>query len=361
MITDLNARQRLLQRGQDNALGQGLSQIADSLKQQGENKDYGALIAYAIQQLQSLENKIDSGVIASLKNLNGDFNKAQFTPDQFKELSDTLSSIKSGLAVFEEIKTKIDAGQTILFPKETQLSGKVDIGKIDQLLEVTVKNPQKIEFPKSTTLSGPIAIESLPAVEVTNFPDLARLINDFQGIIVKAVSTLKFDMPKSFGINAPVEMTGMTDLLADMEELKKGFNLLIKATQASKGIDPSTPMMVEIISDRIPRPVATPVTNISINSLGGFVKSRSVTVTSALTPLPGEVLSNRRNIVLYNNSSQTLEIGGSTFTFGTGMPVPAGTYSPAIDAGPNMIVYGRVTSGTADIRTLESSDIQDGR
>lgn len=98
-----------------------------------------------------------------------------------------------------------------------------------------------------------------------------------------------------------------------------------------------------------------PVTHISVNALNGTIKIRSVTVTTALTSLPGEVLADRRSIIIFNNSSQTVEIGGSTFTFGKGLPILANSYSPMMDVGKNTILYGRVTSGTADVRTLEIS------
>ena len=42
------------------------------------------------------------------------------------------------------------------------------------------------------------------------------------------------------------------------------------------------------------------------------------------------------------------------------MPIPASTYSPPLDAGSQMIVYGRVNSGTADVRVLEVSDLVTG-
>ena len=64
--------------------------------------------------------------------------------------------------------------------------------------------------------------------------------------------------------------------------------------------------------------------------------------------------------MIYNNGDQVVEVGGSTMTFGTGIPIAADTWGPAIDAGPNMIVYGIVTSGTADVRVLEMSDIDSG-
>lgn len=233
-------------------------------------------------------------------------------------------------------------------------------------LTTTVKN-LRVDFPRIYTVSGSVHIDSIPPVEVKNFPDLSNAfksvalgINSMQESIIKAISSQKLEIPKSTSINGDVSMKGMNDLLDGIEELKKGFNILIKATQESQGADSAHPLQVEIIKD-LPRPMVNPVTNVSLNGLGGFIQTTQVTVTSALTVLPGSALTSRRGIVIYNNGSQTVEIGGSTFTFGTGMPVPAGTYSPPIDASSKLIVYGRVTSGSADVRVMEVSDIGTGR
>jgi len=99
-----------------------------------------------------------------------------------------------------------------------------------------------------------------------------------------------------------------------------------------------------------------PVSNININPLRGEVKTRAITVTAELTPLPNEVLSYRRGLTIYNNGSVTVYIGGSTMTINDGLPIPAGTYSPALDAGPRMILYGRTISGSSDVRVFEVSN-----
>lgn len=233
-------------------------------------------------------------------------------------------------------------------------------------LTTTVKS-LRVDFPRIYTVSGSVHIDSIPPVEVKNFPDLnnafksvALGINSMQEAIIKAISSQKLEVPKSTSINNEVSMKGMSDLLDGVEELKKGFNILIKATQESKGMDSGKPLAVEIVAD-LPRPMATPVTNISLNGLGGFAKATAVTVTSGLTVLPGTALTDRRSLIIYNNSNQTLEIGGSTFTFGNGLPIPTLSYSPVIDASAKLVIYGRVTSGSADVRIFEMSDINTGR
>ena len=195
-------------------------------------------------------------------------------------------------------------------------------------------------------------------VEVANFPVPVKPASIDFAPLLKTIQALKTEFPSKFLIGNAVEIKNWQELIDGIEELKKGFNLLIN--QEKRGTANGNPMEVRV-ANFPPQLVPQPVTHISVNSLRGFVKTRAVTVTSALTPLPGEVLSNRRSIIIYNNSSQTVEVGGSTFTFGEGLPVPANSYSPIIDAGSTMIVYGRVTSGSADARVLEVSDEDAGR
>lgn len=271
------------------------------------------------------------------------------------------------------------------FPETQQIAGQIEITNLKLPEEISIKNfplqddskltqimtflkSWKLVLPSIYPVKGSVDINNLPPVEVSNIPDLApnlnqlaQSINQMQQQIVSAIIAQKITLPKSFDINSPVQMQGMQDLLDDMEELKKGFNLLIKATQASKGTDSKTPMMVEIISDRVPRPVTNPVTNISINALGGIHKATAVTVSNTATPLPASPLANRRGIIIYNNGSVTVFVGGATVTAAQGLPVAAGSYGPALEAGSTMLYYGITSTGSSDIRVLEYSDIMTGR
>ena len=105
-----------------------------------------------------------------------------------------------------------------------------------------------------------------------------------------------------------------------------------------------------------PQKYPMPVSNFNINPLRGFAKSRNITVTTSLTPLPDEVLAYRRGIIVFNNdSTNTLFIGGSDVTTTNGLPVPPKTYSPPMDAGPKLIVYG-IASTSINVRVLEVSN-----
>ena len=104
-----------------------------------------------------------------------------------------------------------------------------------------------------------------------------------------------------------------------------------------------------------PRLTPQPVTNININGLRGPIKSSAKEVGGSVALLPDEPLENRRTIVLYNNSSGTLWIGGSMVTSATGLPVFGNSYSNPFDLSDRVSLYGISGSGSLDIRIFEAS------
>lgn len=173
--------------------------------------------------------------------------------------------------------------------------------------------------------------------------------------IYKAISSLRLEVPKPQEIKFPQmpKNVGLLEgkaILRALESVNKKLDALPKSFPEIQ-----IPKSVEV-TNFPPQKYPMPVTNININPLRGFVKSRAVTVTTSLTPLPEEVLAYRRALVVYNNSSSTIFVGGSDVNTTNGMPVPASSYSPAFDAGPNMIVYAVVASGSANVRVLELSN-----
>ena len=187
-------------------------------------------------------------------------------------------------------------------------------------------------------------------------------------------------MPDTFSMREAGQITNLlTDIRIELVKLPKQFPRqsvsvdvegIIESIEALHNEMKSFPKDSPVIEfpDAIsvnnfpPFPVSSPVTHISINSLRGFVKTTAATVTTTLTTLPSYgVLDNRRSILVYNNSSNTIYIGGSDVTSTNGMPVPASSYSPILDCGISMILYGIATAGSNDIRVLEVSDENSGR
>lgn len=109
--------------------------------------------------------------------------------------------------------------------------------------------------------------------------------------------------------------------------------------------------------------VPPPVTHVSLNAINGSIKTTVASVGSTRVGLPTYgVLSNRRSMVIYNNSTTvTVYYGGSEVTASTGMPIPPSSYSPILDIGVNVVPYGVTSSGTAEVRVMETSDTAVGR
>ena len=253
--------------------------------------------------------------------------------------------------------------QEIADPRTLSLLEKVNLGLANLLGAI---KSIRLEIPNPLNIRGRVTvdkIEDLPPVNIQNlseirpyFEVLDRGLIELQNSIVKALAPLNNkqakDSKSSVTVDNVVKIEGIADLLDSFEELKKGFNLLLNAEDGSPAVK-----QVEVTNFPIPK-IPQPVTSVDIKGLRGFAKSRTVTVgASTPAPLPGEILSNRRSMVLYNaDASATLYVGGSDVTAANGMPVPAGTYSPAFDASPQLVVYGISSSGNIDIRTLEMSN-----
>lgn len=60
------------------------------------------------------------------------------------------------------------------------------------------------------------------------------------------------------------------------------------------------------------------------------------------------------SLLVYNNSSVTIYIGGAGVTTSTGMPVAANSYGPGMDLQTGDALYGIVASGTAEMRVFET-------
>jgi gas vesicle protein len=167
------------------------------------------------------------------------------------------------------------------------------------------------------------------------------------------------------------------ELLKTMREINKELKKpksdrteeIVKAIQSLQFDPPKFPEEIEMsnlneLAQLIPIPkYPNPVTNININALRGYVHTTNQTLTTSRATLPGYgVLDNRRSVMVFNNdSSETIYIGGTGVTASNGFPILSQTFSPSIDAGETMILYGLTSSGTADVRVIEISNIATGR
>lgn len=180
--------------------------------------------------------------------------------------------------------------------------------------------------------------------------------------VVKAVDGLAGSIAKAYSSKEVVVTLNRLEKLLSKKpkekEVKDRTDEIIKAIKAIRIEAKDIEFPKSISVDNFP-PTKTPMpaTNININPLRGYIHTTSQTLSTTLNKIPsyGE-LENRRALLIYNNSSSIIYIGGSTVTSSDGLPVPAKSYSPILDASTRMIVYGVTSSGTATIRAMEISN-----
>ena len=241
------------------------------------------------------------------------------------------------------------------------------IGQIKfQIPEIKIPKIElpKIEVPeiKSPEVKIPeikIPEIKVPAVKIPSFPpvkipeikvpplDLSNLVKVIE-TIKKEIGNIRFpDYPETKIDLSPVIKAIKEIKLPQPEKPEKiDFSAVTEATENVEGA---------IKGLRFPVPM--PVTQIDVNPLRGAFKASAVSVGTTAAALPASNLSNRRSIIVYNNdASAALYVGGSDVSTTNGIPVAAGTFSPPVDAGSSMVLYGIVASGSVNVRVLEMSN-----
>lgn len=264
-----------------------------------------------------------------------------------QELESTVHGINKKL---DEVILTIEESKYISPEKEPLKPVLMSLQKeLKGALEVVQREVQanRIVFPKVQQIEGSVQVKNQQ-----EFP-IQKILTGLQSV-EKAVRSV--EIPKPQKIDFPpfpekIQLLEAETLLSKLQEIKEQ---LVEIPKEKQKIEFPKNISVDNFP---PQKYPMPVTSININPLRGFAKSRNVTVSTTPAPLPDEVLSYRRSLVAYNNSStETLYVGGSDVSGTNGMPVPPKSYSPAFDAGPRMIVYGVVATGSIDVRVLELSN-----
>ena len=333
-MIDQNARNKIQGFQTTKALTEGVDKIVEALKSsvaisQPQTKTPANDVA---DELRNLQKMIGGGNLTeSLIKLSKSLDNFDVNENAIAPLKALVSDLSIKLKLLAGIEAKLPKEIKMNFPKEFPITGTVDVGMV----------------------------ESLPPVKVNNLDEVGKsvgmLINNLQMATVKAIQASKTQFPNSMNVGNEVKIAEFSALLDGIEELKKGFNILINKEAATVGF-PDKTIPVEIQNWMIPQPV----TNVSLNPNRGTVLATAVTVTTTLTPLPGTALADRRSMTIYNNGSVSIFVGGANVTSSTGIPVAAGTYGPSLDAGPLNIIYAVTASSSADVRVLEMNDLVAG-
>lgn len=236
------------------------------------------------------------------------------------------------------------------------------LDKIGQaLVKIYTNMPKTVVLPKVFQVNGSVKVTD--PVKIANLEEVAREIRVLQEritVFAQAASTAqlpkiefpKFEIPQQ--IATPVDISPITEAIHELQ-----------AAIAKAPVDTNNVTLLRSIKEGIEslvnRPVMTPqpVTNVTLNALQGYIKTTSSTVGTTAGRLPGYgQLFNRRAVQIYNNSANTIYVGGSDVAVANGIPVTSGSFSTIFDAGYNMIVYGIAASSGNDVRVLEISKDQ---
>lgn len=244
------------------------------------------------------------------------------------------------------------------------------LGKIGQALVVIFNHLKsiKIDWPKIFKVEGTVDVNSIsdfPPIHIQNFKDLkpyfemADKTNKQLAAAITLVASKGPDKPAT-----PIVNINNEPLLKAIQELKEVSDKTIELP-SNEGVISMLRTVSEQLGALYDKPTFVPpaVTNITLNALNGSFKSTTLNVTTTATALPSTNLTNRRSLIIYNNSSNTVYLGNSSVTISgstQGLPVPANSYGPTLDAGSNMVLYG-IAGGTSSVTVMEMSHEASGR
>lgn len=223
---------------------------------------------------------------------------------------------------------------------------KIEFPEIPKPLEeVRVSNLSEIEFPEQKVEMLPLvnAVESLKSV-------VSEINGQLPGLKPKEIKFPKLEVPKQMSLK---ESKQLIEAINDgLQGVRDDLGRVYKAIEEQEPVVQKDSGGKTIVS-------SARVTDVNINGLRGVPKSTAVTVGSTATKLPETNLQYRRSIIVYNDSENTVYIGGSDVTTSNGLPVAVDSYSPPIDAGETMNVYAVATTNS-NVRVLEVSSQREG-
>lgn len=233
--------------------------------------------------------------------------------------------------------------KNINIPEIPEFPKKIDVGN-DEINKRLFEILKYLEKNKITTVSGEVDVKHMP--ELNLMP------------LVKAIREIRVDVPVS---NDKAVKIDISPILAALDELNENV-IALTGTNNDDRMVGLLRQVYEGINSLVDKPTFVPpaVTHVHLNALQGVVKTTAVTVSTSATLLPSSNLDNRRAIQVFNNSSNTIYVGGSDVTTANGIPVLSGSFSQVFDMGYNMKLYG-ISASLSDTRVLEISDESSGR
>ena len=144
-------------------------------------------------------------------------------------------------------------------------------------------------------------------------------------------------------VGAPIRFTG---------GLNNGFHSTVKSVATASGTTTAT------LVDTLPNAVAAGDT-FSVYVVPPGIPANVSQVTAAYSvgtsvTAIGSNPAGRKWILVFNNGTDAVYVGGSAVTTANGIPVPAGG-SASFPVGPGISLYAISASASQDVRTMEAS------
>lgn len=296
--------------------------------------DNSNIILEVAKNTRGLKDRLDKFLEKEIK-----VNAAPVPPINVQPLADSVSKLEK---TFKEIKTY----------DTVTVKNLSDIKIPPPATEIIVKNlkdlPQTVVNTEKTDLSPLVKLlEGLKSA----VSDMSGTISRLKPVVNVPAPVVKVEAQKEVTVKGIKDTTDeVIGLRADIEKLydmleekNDELKLAVKENGGSKGSVSYS---------------GSTITSVSLNGLRGVPVSTAVDVQNSPTLLPAVALPLRRSLIIYNNSANTVYIGGVDVTIADGLPIPASSFSPPIDAGQVMKVYG-IAATTSEVRVLEvSSDLE---
>ncbi len=266
---------------------------------------------------------------------------------------------------FSELKSSLEKFHPNTSVQPVNFEMRMNDVQVTNTVKVSVENqPVFPEFPKEIKITNLSDIPSatIPLQEKTDLKKTESLLEELKkslDSVARVIPSLKQEkivlpsFPKPEKFPTQISFKESSDMLEALQGVRDDLSQVYEAIQEKEFNGGSTGQTV--ISSSGGR-----VTDININALRGITKTTAITVATSVVQLPSIPLQYRRSLIVYNNSANTIYIGGSNVTTANGMPVPTQSYSPPIDAGSHMGVYAIASTSGNDIRVLEVSSEREG-
>ena len=352
MTIDIKARNRIIREREQKSL---VSQLISSLKppeKEDTLTEPTTLISKGTTRNGNLLTII-VGFVQKILKVVGELKESSPSAKDVQDVKEAVSAltfpeieIPSTITLNQEQLSELtETFKNIKIPEPKDFPSKMDVGisTVVKKLELLEDILSELEVKKITEVKGTVDIKHMPELDLTP--------------LIKAIKEIKVNIPKLGSDTSKIDMSPVTLAL---NEFSHNF-----ASITENNNDDVVKMLRQVndsISALVDKPTFVPptVTNININALQGIVKTTNMTISTAVVAIPTSTLDNRRSIQVYNNSTNTLYIGGSDVTTTNGIPVPSYSFSQALDMGKNMTLYG-IATGSSNIRILEISSEASGR